>query len=119
MPELMFVLKSFFIALAITVFMQVKVGTTTIESQAEDWMRTSSLPLYLQSVSGGAVLAIKNASKATTDFVSKKLGHGGSAADGTQKASRLNLEFKRSKGAGGSSENARSNEKSSDYEAAE
>lgn len=98
MPELMFVLKSFAIAVAVTVFMQVKVGTATIESQTEDWMRTSSIPLYLQSVSGGAVLAIKNASKTTTDFISKKLGHS-VQADGSQKASRLNFEIKRSKAA--------------------
>jgi hypothetical protein len=98
MPELMYVIKCFALALVVTVGMQVKIGTETIESQAEDWIRTSSVSLYLQSVSGGAVLAIKNASKTATDFISKKLGHGGAQPD-TQKASRLNFELKRSPGA--------------------
>lgn len=96
MPELMFVLKSFALAIVVTMLMQVKVGTATIESQSEDWLRTSSVSLYLQSVSGGAVLAIKNATKTASDFVSKKFGHSGVQPE-TQRASRLNIEFKRSK----------------------
>ncbi len=96
MPELMFVLKSFVLAIVITLFMQVKVGTATIEAQSEDWLRTSSVSLYLQSVSGGAVLAIKNATKTASDFVAKKFGHAGGQVE-AQHASRLNFEFKRSK----------------------
>jgi hypothetical protein len=95
MSELMYVIKCFTLAVLVTIFMQVKVGTETIEDQAENWIRTSNVSLYLQSVSGGAVLAIKNASKAATEFVAKKLGTSGVQSN-LQKASRLDFELKRS-----------------------
>ena len=92
MSELMFVLKAFAMAAIITVFMQVKVGTQTLESQAEDFLQRSTVATYLQGVASGAALMIKNASKTTTDFISKKMGHD----TNTEKASRLNLDIKRS-----------------------
>ena len=94
MSELVYVIKCFSLAVLVTIFMQVKVGKETIEDQAENWIRTSNVSLYLQSVSGGAVLAIKNASKAATEFVAKKLGT--NVQSNLQKASRLNFELKRS-----------------------
>lgn len=95
MSEVIYALKAFVIALAIVFLMQAKIGTATVESHAEDWLRTSSVALYLQGVSGGAVLAIKNASQVTTDFVASKFGRGGEGKDAT-KNSRLNFEPKRS-----------------------
>jgi hypothetical protein len=92
MPEVMFVLKAFVIALVVTIFMQVKIGQNSIENHAHEWMQTSAVPVYIEGVSAGAVLAVKNAAKVTTDFVAKTFGHDPSS----QRAGRLNLEFKRS-----------------------
>ena len=92
MPELMFVLKSLAIAVVLTLGLQVRVGSTTLENHANQWIRTATVPLYLQEVSSGAVLAIRNAAKVSGDFVGKTFGHDPS----TQKAGRLNFEFKRS-----------------------
>ena len=91
MPEIMFVLKAFLVAIVLTVCMQVKVGNSSIESQASVWLQTSSLPIYLTKVSQGAVLAIKNASGSAKDFVAKTFNKD----SGSQRAGRLNLEFKR------------------------
>lgn len=92
MPELMFVLKSMAIALVITLALQLRVGSTTVESHANQWIHTSSVPLYLQEVSSGAVLAIRNVAHASGDFIGKNFGHDSS----TQNAGRLSFEFKRS-----------------------
>ena len=92
MPELMFVLKSLVIAIVVTVGLQIRIGNITIESQAHTWIQTATVPNYLKDVSSGAILAIRNATKVSTDFIGQTFGHDGS----TQKAGRLNLDFKRS-----------------------
>lgn len=92
MPELMFVLKSLAIAIVITICMQVKVGSTSLENQAYHWMQNSSIPLFVQDISSGAVMAIRNAAKATTDFVGHTFGHDSLSS----RAGRLNFDFKRS-----------------------
>lgn len=92
MPEIMFVLKAFIISLVITVCLQVKVGNSSLESHANSWIQTSALPIYLQKVSQGAVLAIRNASGVAKEFVGKTFGK----ENTSQRAGRLNLEFKRS-----------------------
>lgn len=92
MPELMFVLKSLIIAFVVAICMQVKIGTYSIESHANHWIRTSSIPIYLEEVSAGAVLAIRNVVKKSSDFMGKTFNH----ESAVQKAGRLNFEFKRS-----------------------
>lgn len=92
MPEIAFVIKSIFIAVLVMIGLQYKIGNTTLEQRAHAWIQTSSTALYLQQVASGAVLAIRNASGMATGFVSKTFNSDFS----TQKASRLNLEFKRS-----------------------
>ena len=96
MPEVMFVLKAFVVALVITVFMQAKIGTSSVETHVHVWMETSSVPTYIHGVSSGAVLAIRNAAKFSTDFISKSFGHDSSTDSGSQRSGRLNMEFKRS-----------------------
>jgi len=92
MPEVMFVLKSLVIAVVVMMGLQVKVGNTSIEQQAHQWIQTSSVGTYLQSVAAGAALAIRNAAGMTTDFVSSTFNNDQT----TQKAGRLNMNFKRS-----------------------
>ncbi len=92
MPEVMFVVKSIFIALIVTICMQIKVGTSTIETHALMWIQSSSISQYVQGVSSGGVLAIKNASKTVSGFISKTFGND----QWSQKAGRLNFDFKRS-----------------------
>jgi hypothetical protein len=92
MPELMFVLKSLAIAVVVTVGLQMRVGNTTLENQAHTWIQTSAVPNYLKDVSSGAIVAVRNATKISTDFIGKTFGHDSAS----QRAGRLNLEFKRS-----------------------
>ena len=92
MPEVMFVLKAFVVALVITILMQAKVGNSSIETHAHLWMETSAVPTYIHGISSGAVLAIRNAAKVTTDFVAKSFGHDSSS----QRSARFNMDFKRS-----------------------
>lgn len=94
MPELGFVLKSLVIALVVMIGLQVKVGNTSLEQKAEHWVHTSSIGNYLQNVASGAVLAIRNAAGLTTNFVSETFSNEQQVT--TQKAGRLNFEFKRS-----------------------
>lgn len=92
MLELKFVLKSLAIAVAVVFCMQIKVGSSSLENQAYAWMRTSSIPLFIQEVAAGAVLVTKNGYQAASAFISQNLGNDSAV----QKAGRLNLEFKRS-----------------------
>lgn len=86
MPEIMFVLKAFIASVVITVCMQVKIGNVSMEAHAHNWLQTSSLPIYLQKVSEGAVLVIKNAGGTASEFVTKTFGKDPQ----TQRAARLN-----------------------------
>ena len=91
MPEVMFVLKSLAIAVVLMICLQVKMGSTSLENHMTRWIQTSSIPQYLRGVSSGAVLAVRNAAKTTTDFVGSTFGH-----SSENRAGRLNFEFKRS-----------------------
>jgi hypothetical protein len=92
MPEVMFVLKSFVIAIIVMACMQIKIGQTSIEESAHHWIQTSLVTAYLQDVSSGAVLAVRNAATVTKNFLAKTFGNDQSS----QKAGRFNFEFKRS-----------------------
>jgi hypothetical protein len=91
MAELSFVAKSFVISLILIAVMQVKVGSSTIESSAQRWLASSTISASLQNVSKGAVLMIRNTTKMGTDFVAKTLGQ-----ESTSRAGRLNFNFNRS-----------------------
>lgn len=92
MPELSFVIKAFALSLILMVGLQFRVGNTTLEGQAHSWIQAATVPNYLKDVSAGAIIAIRNATKVGTDFIGKTFGHDSF----TQKAGRLNLDFKRS-----------------------
>lgn len=96
MPELMSVIKSFFAALLIVICLQVRIGTGTLENHAQEWIHTSSVGLYLQGAADGATLILHNAGRSVSDFVGKTFGHRTSANSQTQRAGRLNFDFKRS-----------------------
>jgi hypothetical protein len=92
MPEVMFVLKSLIVTVVLMICLQIKIGNTSIEESLHQWIQTSSISNYVHGVSSGAVLAIRNAAQTTKNFVGETFGHD----SGTQKAGRLNFEFKRS-----------------------
>lgn len=92
MPELMFVLKSFIIAVIFLICLQIKIGNSTIEQKAEHWAQNSTVAEYVQNVSSGAVLVVRNGASVVTEYVSKTFGNNSSAL----RAGRLNFNFKRS-----------------------
>lgn len=95
MPEVMSVIKTFFVALMIVICLQIKVGSVTLEDHAQEWIHTSSIALYLQGTADGASLMLHNAGRSVSDFVAKTFGHHSLGAFQTQRAGRLNFEFKR------------------------
>jgi hypothetical protein len=96
MLEVTSVVKSFFFALLIVICMQVRIGSSTLETHAQEWIHTSSIALYLQEVADGATLMIHNAGHSVSDFVGKTFGHHAIGGAETQRAGRLNFSFKRS-----------------------
>ncbi len=69
MNELFFVLKCLVFTAVVVIFMQLKVGGTTIEGRTYRWLQRSGVSVYLQSVAAGGALAIKNLSVAVKDGV--------------------------------------------------
>lgn len=92
MPEVLFVLKAFIVSIILTLCLQVKVGQASVETHAENWLANSAIPNYLQKASSGAVLALKNTTEFTKKFVAKTFN----PEPQTNRASRLNLDLKRS-----------------------
>ena len=92
MDEFKFVMKTFLITIFILFLLQIKIGTSTVEVEALRWMETSPVTRYLQNVSAGAVLAIRNAGQASSEFITKTFSH----QSDTNRASRFNFELKRS-----------------------
>lgn len=60
MSELIFVVKSLVLASIIVVAMQVKVGSQSLESYSQWWLKKSTVSLYVQSVAAGGTLALKD-----------------------------------------------------------
>lgn len=60
MSELMFVVKSLVLTVLLTVFMQVKVGNSSLEAYSQNWLQRSQVSIYIQSVAAGGALALKN-----------------------------------------------------------
>lgn len=92
MGEVVFVLKSLLITVLLLVLMQVKVGSNSIEKHSEQWLQTSQVSLYMQKVASGAVLFLHNTAKVASDLVAKTFN----GMTSETRASRLNIEFKRS-----------------------
>ncbi|MCB0389918.1 MAG: hypothetical protein KDD58_01450 [Bdellovibrionales bacterium] len=59
MSELLFIVKSFVLTILIVIFMQVKVGETTIEEKTLMWIESSPIILPLQEVVQGGVKFIR------------------------------------------------------------
>lgn len=92
MDEFKFILKSLVITFVVLMLMQIKVGTTTVEIETLHWIETSAVTKYLQNVSAGAVLAIRNGAQTTSDFIAKTFNQ---TDANSNRASRFNFEFKR------------------------
>ena len=60
MSEFFFVMKSLVLAVLIVVFMQAKVGDSSLEGYSQAWLQRSSVSIYIQSVAAGGALALKN-----------------------------------------------------------
>ncbi|WP_413289588.1 hypothetical protein [Bdellovibrio sp. HCB337] len=60
MSEILFVVKCLVLTVLLTVFMQVKVGSASIEAYSQNWLQRSSVSIYIQSVAAGGALALKN-----------------------------------------------------------
>lgn len=91
MAEFKYSLKILALTVVIVLAMQVRVSNLTVESYAETWIRTSTLPKYLQKVADGATLAVHNATKTMGNVFSQGLG-----GDPENRASRLGVGFHRS-----------------------
>jgi hypothetical protein len=99
MDEVKFVLKAFVATIAIVFVMQIQVGNESLETKADFWIHTSSVPKYLQGVADGAVKALKTASKSASEMIGSATGsvRGPAPASSESKASKWNIEFKHSK----------------------
>lgn len=60
MDELKFVLKTFAFTCILIIFMQIKIGSGTLESYSYNWLRYSKVSQWLQSSAAGGALAIRN-----------------------------------------------------------
>ncbi|GIL18789.1 MAG: hypothetical protein BroJett040_25400 [Oligoflexia bacterium] len=92
MDEVKFAIKALFAAAILTIILQMKVSGRTLESHGQEWLENSSVSQYLRKVAGGAALAVSSGSKVVSEFAGKAFGE----VPHVQKASRLNLELKRS-----------------------
>jgi hypothetical protein len=82
MMEIIFTLRTLFLAALIVSLMQIRVSGTTIESKAEQWLETSKVAHYIQETAAGGVIAVKdlyrsivsswNGSKAVQHYKAKK-----------------------------------------------
>ena len=93
MDEVKFVIKTLFVSIIVLFALQIKVGNSTVETQALEWIETSSTTRYLQNVAAGAVLAIRNAGKTASGYLGKTFQQDTKEAN---RASRFNFDFKRS-----------------------
>ncbi|MCB9025633.1 MAG: hypothetical protein H6625_04905 [Bdellovibrionaceae bacterium] len=59
MSEIFFILKSFILTILIVIFMQVKVGETTIEEKTLLWIESSTIISPIQKIVDGGVKVVK------------------------------------------------------------
>lgn len=83
-----FVLKSLIAAVVIIAVLQVKVGSDTLESHAERWVKTSEASLQLRHVASGAI-------KVSGDLWKKALGWAESKPAKSSSKKEWNVEFRR------------------------
>lgn len=92
MSELFFVIKSFIISIVLIMFLQVKLGNTTVENHTFSWIHGSAIGKHLAKVAEGGTLVIKNGITSITQFISKTISGNSKIIPETTKASRLNFE---------------------------
>jgi hypothetical protein len=87
---MLFIIKSFFIAILIIFIMQVKWGETTIEEKSMSWIANSPIVAPLQDVATGGAKAIREFWKTVTSKVNAKFFKNDK---GIQKAGARDLNF--------------------------
>lgn len=73
MGEMWFAFKTTVMTVVMVFFMQIKVGEFTIEENAYQWVKSNYLVVYLNEVSGGAVVAIREAYQGVTNHMTTKV----------------------------------------------
>ncbi|RYZ91851.1 MAG: hypothetical protein EOP06_05985 [Proteobacteria bacterium] len=73
MSELLYVLKCLAITLLLTVFMQVRIGNTSMEAQSQWFLQKSAPAIYVQAVAAGGALALKDFFTSVKSGVSGKI----------------------------------------------
>ena len=76
-------------------FLQVKLGNTTVENHAFTWIHNSVMGKHLTTVAEGGTLVIKNGITSITQFISKTINGNSKIIPEAAKASRLDFELKR------------------------
>ncbi|MFN7727822.1 MAG: hypothetical protein ACK5P7_01560 [Bdellovibrio sp.] len=74
MDELKFVLKGFVIAILVTLGLQIKVGSETLEMKSDRLLHESSIGQFLNHTASGAALALKQGSHAVSKMMAEVLG---------------------------------------------
>lgn len=73
MGEMWFAFKATIMTVTMVFFMQIKVGDYTVEENAYQWIKSNYLVVYLNEVSGGAVIAIREAYQGVTNTMTAKV----------------------------------------------
>lgn len=63
MFDFLFFIKTLLASLLVVAFLQIKIGETTMEEHATDWIRTSVLTMPLQGVAAGGVQIIRDSTR--------------------------------------------------------
>ena len=74
MDELKFVLKGFAIAVLVTLGLQIKVGSETLEMKSDRLLHESSIGQFLNHTASGAALALKQGTRAVSQMTASVLG---------------------------------------------
>lgn len=73
MADFFFIVKSFLITLGLVVLMQIKIGETTIEDRAYEWIRGSAVHSTLSRVAAGAVTALNDGMQTVSYWISDEV----------------------------------------------
>lgn len=81
MEELKFVMKCLFFTALVTIFMQVKIGSQSIENHTYRWLQSSKVSQYLQSTAAGGAMALRSFGLSLKDGIASSVD---SFQDGAQ-----------------------------------
>lgn len=73
MGEMWFAFKATVMTVVMVFFMQIKIGEHTIEENAYQWVKSNYLVVYLNEVSQGAVVAIREAYQGVSNSMAAKV----------------------------------------------